>query len=95
MKDFEKMQQLLDTKLNKKLFPSLLSTWDGEEGEILSKAIIFFHAISIRQNELFPRHNVCVPYFCQSREHFAGDEWGSLLYQAGKLPRGSNATVHV
>lgn len=46
-KDFEKMQQLLDTKLNKKQFPSL-STWDGEEGGILRKAIIFFHAISIR-----------------------------------------------
>lgn len=39
------MKQLLDTKL--KQFSSLLSTWDGEEGGILSKAI-FFHAISIR-----------------------------------------------
>lgn len=40
------MQQLLDTKL--KQFSSLLSAWDGEEGGMLSKAIIFFHAISIR-----------------------------------------------
>lgn len=39
------MQQLLDTKL--KQFSSL-SAWDGEEGGMLSKAIIFFHAISIR-----------------------------------------------
>lgn len=38
--DLEKMQQLLDSKLNKKQLPSLISTWDGEERGILSS--IFF-----------------------------------------------------